>query len=93
MEFAGKRFCITGAFETLQNGSEKTVTRKIVTDWIKEKGGTIQTTISGNLNYLILGAKGSQLYRDGKKGIKIMKAEELKIPIISEDKLLTALES
>ena len=93
MEFAGKRFCITGVFKTLQNGSEKTLTRKIVTDWIKEKGRTIQTAVSSNLDYLIIGAKGSQLYSDDKKGKKILKAEELNIPIISEEKLLAALES
>ena len=93
MEFTGKRFCITGAFQTTQNGTENVLTRKIVTNWIKEKGGTIQTTVSSNLNYLIIGAKGSQLYSAEKKGKKILKAEELNIPIISEVTFISALKS
>ncbi len=93
MEFLGKTFCITGAFETKQNGSEKELTRKIVADWIKEKGGIIQTTVCSNLNYLIIGAIGSQLYSAVKKGKKILKAEELNIPIISEITLISALKS
>jgi len=78
----GHDFVITGNF--------KHSTRKGVTDYIEQRGGSIKKTPSGNTDYLILGETGSAAWVQSNSGRKIQRAVEVrqagnKIRIISEE--------
>ena len=77
----GKSFCLTGDFK---HGE-----RSIVEELLVSKGGIKKTGVSGKLDYLIVGDKGSQAWKFGNYGGKVQKAMEFKekgsnIQIISE---------
>jgi len=77
----GHDFVITGNF--------KHSTRKGVTDYIEQRGGSIKKTPSGKTDYLILGETGSAAWVQSNSGRKIQRAVEVrqagnKIRIISE---------
>ncbi|MBL4576756.1 MAG: BRCT domain-containing protein [Opitutaceae bacterium] len=78
----GHDFVITGNF--------KHSTRKGVTNYIEQRGGSIKKTPSGNTDYLVLGETGSAAWIQSNSGRKIQRAAELyelgnKICIISEE--------
>ena len=93
IEFKEKSFCITGEFLTLQKGSEKPLTRNMVSKMIEAKGGIIKKAVIKSLDYLVIGEGGSDRYKEGTKGKKYIKAEEQQnTTIISETELLRALD-
>ena len=67
----GKTFCITGTLSR---------PRKEIALSIKSEGGKVQSSISGNLDYLLAGDSA---------GSKLQKAERLGVKIISETQLST----
>ena len=88
-----KSFCITGEFLTLQKGSQKPLTRNMVSKMIEAKSGSIKKTVIKSLDYLVIGEGGSDRYTKDTKGKKYAKAEEQQnTTIISETELLRALE-
>jgi DNA ligase (NAD+) len=67
--FSGKSFLITGSLDGL--------TREAAKVKIKELGGKILSSVSGNLDFLIVGDKpGSKLKKAESLGLKILKEEE-----------------
>jgi len=93
IEFKEKSFCITGELLTLQKGSEKLLTRNMVSKMIEEKGGIIKKGVIKSLDYLVIGEGGSDRYKEGTKGKKYTKAEEQQnTTIISETELLKVLD-
>lgn len=67
--FEGKRFCLTGDFET---GSKKDIEAFIV-----ERGGAVAKDVSRKVDYVVMGDKGSESYAFGNYGTKVKKAMEL----------------
>lgn len=68
----GLAFVITGEFESMERDEAKSV--------IKDLGGRVVSAISGKTNYIIAGEDCGPA--------KMAKAEEMKIPVLSEDDLL-----
>lgn len=68
---AGKSFCITG---------DLSIPRPQIQDWIKEQGGEIRSGVSKTLSYLITDDPDSGTGKN-------QKADEFKIPKISEEEL------
>ncbi len=88
IEFQDKKFCLTGDFIS---GSKDDIK-----DIIIKLGGQILTVSSRNLNYLILGGKGSEKYSNGNYGNKYKKAMELNekgcnIQIINENEFISCI--
>lgn len=81
--FEGRKFCLTGNF----SGDRKDCGARIVA-----RGGTIQTTVSGKTDYLVIGEYASPAWKQSSYGGKIEKAVELRaagkgVKIISEQTL------
>ena len=79
---ASKHFVITGEF--------KYGSRNSVEEYITSKGGIIDSTVKKCTNYVVIGALGSQAWKNGVYGSKIKKAMELKdkgqnIDLVAED--------
>ena len=90
VEFAGRRFCLTGTFVDGSKG------RKDCEALIEAQGGTIQTTVSGKTDYLVIGEYASPAWKQSSYGNKIKKAVELKaggegVKVISEQTLWSGL--
>jgi len=65
----GKTFCITGTLSR---------PRKEIVLSIKSEGGKVQTSISGNLDYLLAGeSAGSKLDKANRLGVQIISEEQL----------------
>ena len=89
MEISGKKFCITGKFLKINPVTEKNFTRRELEEEIKIKGGIIKSSVTSDLDYLIVGGLGSTAYSEVTKGKKIIKAEIQKnIKIIKEEEFL-----
>ena len=73
---AGKKFCITGTLSMKRSEIQK---------MIKQRGGIVQSGVSGETDYLVTNDTEST-------SSKFKKAKELGIPILSEDKLLNLIE-
>lgn len=73
-KLSGKSFCITG---TLPSGKK----RSEVENWIKSQGGTVKSSVTKDLSYLVVGGD------DGPNSSKSKKADSLKITKISEEQL------
>lgn len=69
---SGLKFVLTGVFESMEREEAAAV--------IKDLGGGVTTAISGKTNYVVSGLESGPA--------KLAKAEDLGIPIISEDDLL-----
>ena len=69
-KFSGKSFVVTGSLEDM--------TRDQVKEFIKQNGGKVLSTVTQDLNYLVVGEK---------PGSKLLKAKELGVSVITEDKL------
>ncbi len=72
--FFNKTFLMTGSFEHFS--------REQVYDIIREKGGKVLSSVSSNLDYLLVGKK---------PGSKLERAKKLKIKILTEEKFLKLL--
>ena len=68
---AGKSFAFTGYFTAM--------TRELARETVLNKGGSVPSSVTKNLDYLVVGNRESPLINngDGKKGKKFLKAEEL----------------
>lgn len=83
-DFSGKLFCLTGDFI---HGSKDEISKYIIS-----KGGLVKDNLTQNVDYLVRGLQGSDVYAYGSYGSKVKKALELKekglkIKIISENDL------
>ena len=90
VSFVGLNFCVTGEFIYGP--------RNRVHEAISARGGFIQKGITKKLRYLIVGLRGSDEWKHGSYGSKIMKAVEYRragipLTIVSEDRWSTALKS
>jgi len=72
---SGKTFLFTGTLSTRS--------REEAQKFVEELGGTILSSVSKNLSFLVVGEK---------PGSKVAKAEKLGVPILSEDQWLAMLE-
>lgn len=82
IDFCGKSFCLTGEF-LLGSKNE-------VSEILKQKGAIQKSGVSSKLDYLIVGLVGSEAWKFGNYGGKILKAKELQekgssIKIIDEN--------
>jgi len=67
--FSGKKFVFTGSLEHL--------TRSKAGDLVKEQGGMVSSSVSKNVNYVVIGKNPGSKYEKAKKqGIPIIKEEE-----------------
>jgi hypothetical protein len=85
-----------GRASILLTGKLATMNRKEAEDRVRQAGGTVASSVTAKLYYLVIGDEGSPLYGQGKKGSKQLKAEELNaaggnIKIISETAFLQML--
>lgn len=69
---AGLKFVLTGVFDSLERDEAAAI--------IKDLGGSATSAISGKTNYVVAGEESGPA--------KLAKAEDMKIPIITEDDLL-----
>jgi hypothetical protein len=88
VDFGGASFVFTGKMATMP--------RKDAESRVKQAGGTVASSVTKKLHYLVIGDEGSPLYSGGKKGDKQTKAEQLNaaganIRIISETAFLQML--
>jgi hypothetical protein len=88
VDFGGASFVFTGKMATMP--------RKDAEDRVKQAKGTVASSVTKKLHYLVIGDDGSPLYSGGKKGDKQTKAEQLNaaganIRIISETAFLQML--
>ena len=92
VEIKGKSFCFTGKFETKQKDSEELLTRSQVTELLEKEEGIVKNSVIKTLDYLVVGGLGSNLYSEGVKGKKILKAEQQpNTMILSEDEFFKAI--
>jgi BRCA1 C Terminus (BRCT) domain len=86
VDLGGASYCFTGKMATMP--------RKEAEDKVRKSNGTVSSSVTKKLHYLVIGDEGSALYGQGKKGDKQVKAEELNasgqanIQIISETAFL-----
>lgn len=88
IDFRGSSFCVTGEFVFGP--------RDRVCGEIQERGGTVLKGITKKLKYLVVGLRGSDEWKHGSYGTKILKAVEYKragvpILIVGEDTWSSAL--
>jgi NAD-dependent DNA ligase len=88
---AGKSFSFTGQLTTM--------TREHAREKVLNKGGSVPSSVTKGLDYLVVGNLGSPLINNGngKKGKKLLKAQELNqrggnIQIITEGKFIDMLQ-
>ena len=88
---AGKSFAFTGQFSTM--------TRERARETVLNQGGSVPSSVTKGLDYLVVGNIGSPLINngDGKKGRKFLKAQELNqrganIQIITEGSFIDMLQ-
>lgn len=83
VEFAGRKFCLTGNF----SGDRKDCAARI-----EAGGGTVQSAVSGKTDYLVIGEYASPAWKQSSYGGKIERAVELReagkgVKIIAEETL------
>jgi len=88
--FSGFYFCVTGEFVFGP--------RERVVEAITDHGGRVQQGVTKNLNYLVVGVRGSDEWKHGSYGTKIQKAIDYKrdgVPlyIVREDAWSAALKA
>lgn len=67
--FKGKSFCFTGALAELK--------RTAAEREVRSRGGLSMDGVNANLDYLVIGEKGSAFWKHGSYGTKIEKARQL----------------
>lgn len=88
VDLGGQSFLFTGKMATMQRSeAQKNV---------RAAGGSVASTVSKTLTYLVIGDEGSPLYGEGRKGSKQTKAESLieagaELKIVSETAFLRML--
>ena len=89
---SGKSFAFTGELATMS--------RKHAQEEVLQRGGSIPSSVTRDLDYLVVGNRNSPLINNGngKKGKKFMKTEELNqrektIKIITEGKFIDMLQT
>jgi hypothetical protein len=85
-----------GGASFLFTGKMATMPRKDAEARVKAAGGTVASSVTKKLHYLVIGDEGSPLYSGGRKGDKQLKAEQLNaaganIRIVSETAFLQML--
>jgi hypothetical protein len=85
-----------GGASFLFTGKMATMTRKDAEARVKQSHGTVASSVTKKLHYLVIGDEGSPLYSGGRKGDKQLKAEQLNaaganIRIVSETAFLQML--
>ncbi len=85
-----------GGASFLFTGKMATMARKDAETRVKQSHGTVASSVTKKLHYLVIGDEGSPLYSGGRKGDKQLKAEQLNaaganIHIISETAFLQML--
>lgn len=78
-------FVVTGDF--------KEITREEAESIIKLRGGSVKSSVTKTVQYVIVGSLGSERWIRGSYGQKIEKAKALGIPIISEENFLEVMQS
>ena len=73
-------FVVTGDFQA--------VTREEAEDMLRLRGGTVKSSVTKAVKYVIVGALGSERWVRGSYGQMIEKAKALGIPIVSEENFL-----
>lgn len=87
---SGKSFAFTGDLATM--------TRKHAQEEVLRRGGSIPSSVTRNLDYLVVGNRNSPLFNgNGKKGKKLLKVEEINqraetIKIITEGQFIDMLQ-
>ncbi len=87
---SGKSFAFTGELSTM--------TRKHAQEAVLSRGGSIPSSVTRELDYLVVGNRNSPLLNgNGKKGKKLLKAEEINqredtIQVISEGQFIDMLQ-
>ena len=81
----GKKFCFTGKLASMTRAEAKAR--------VKDLGGKAASSVTQDLDFLVIGDEGSPLYGEGKKGSKMIAAEKLQakgaeLQIISETDFL-----
>lgn len=69
---AGLKFVLTGVYDSMERDEAASV--------IKELGGSVTSAISGKTNYVVAGEESGPA--------KLAKAEDMNIPVLTEDELL-----
>ncbi len=89
---AGKSFAFTGHFTTM--------TSELARETVLNKGGSVPSSVTKTLDYLVVGNRESPLLNngDGKRGKKFVKAEELNerdanIQLVTEGNFIDMLQS
>ena len=77
-------FAVTGDFARCE--------REEAEEKIRQAGGTVKSSVTKAVQYLVVGAKGSDRWSKGSYGQKIQKAKTMGIPILKEEALWKALE-
>jgi NAD-dependent DNA ligase len=82
---AGKSFVFTGKLSRMGRAEAKAR--------VADLGGVVKSSVTKDLDYLVIGDEGSPLYGAGKKGSKMIAAEKLiaagaALKIISESDFL-----
>lgn len=88
VDLGGQSFMFTGKLATM--------TRAEAQGKVRAASGSVASTVSAKLAYLVIGDEGSPLYGEGRKGSKQVKAEKLRddghdVKIISETAFLQML--
>lgn len=83
VEHMGRTFVVTGDFIVAK--------RNDVISTIERLGGTVATSVSKKVNFVVVGSRGSELWSGGNYGTKIERAVELRgagvpVRIVSERK-------
>ncbi len=88
---SGKSFAFTGELATMS--------RKLAQEEVLRRGGSIPSSVTRDLDYLVVGNRNSPLINDGngKRGRKLLKAEEINqreeaIVIITEGQFIDMLQ-
>ena len=86
--FEGKTFCFTGAFSNY--------TRNAATRFVEERNGLIAKSVSGKVDYLVIGSEGNPAWAYACYGRKVeqavqMRKEGHKITLVHENDFLDAL--
>ena len=88
VDLGGQSFVFTGKLSTMSRADAQ--------DKARQAGGSVASSVTAKLDYLVIGDEGSPLYGHGKKGSKQLKAEKLRdegndVKIISETAFLQML--
>lgn len=76
-------FVLTGDFARCE--------REEAEEKIKEAGGTVKSSVTKAVQYVVVGAKGSDRWSKGSYGAKIAKAQAMGVPVLREEALWEAI--